>query len=320
MWACGVILFTMLEARYPFAVGDDAGVGGGSSKFVAGEDATLSKTSSAFRKSLALQEDLLHATYSYDKHKSTASAALKDLMANLLHKDPARRFTALDVLHHPWMKDDAEAPWSNAFVDQMLHSMGHQEVSVPEEVPDDPECWLKVQTPSPRPPTAVTSDPSAAADGLVFAAQRQDDPPATRGLAPATYERTRWPVAGGRDELAAATAELHQLRSMKAAKERAATTAVQEELEAAMAERDALLELKREKEAREHAEAKAAMARTRSAEKAAELAAAKAELARLKALAEPPPAVPPLLSAPQPAISVEDLWPLRESSGLAGGG
>ena len=257
MWACGVILFTMLEATYPFQVGDSAGVGGGNSKFVAGDEADLERLSTAqkkaFQKSLVrckgptqsmclplvsplsnynkcrcdhtfqnLRDDLLVADYTFVKHKQ-ASSELRDLMAKLLEKDPAKRFTALDVLHHPWIKNDSAEPWTNAYVDKLLDDMGHQEVTIPEEVPDDPECWLKVQMPSPR----------------------------VRGAL-----QTAAPMP---DSSAVA------------------------QLEAAMAERDALLELKREKQAREQAEAKASLARTRSAEKASELAAAKAELARLRA-------------------------------------
>ena len=66
MWACGVILFTMLECRYPFDVGDSMGVGGNTSKCVTGDDADLTQTTTAqrksFEKSLALRDDLLDGT------------------------------------------------------------------------------------------------------------------------------------------------------------------------------------------------------------------------------------------------------------------
>eukprot|EP01052_Picozoa_sp_SAG31_P006924 SAG31_NODE_325_length_17671_cov_9.902743_5_plen_191_part_00 len=92
------------------------------------------------------------ADYNFSKHAKSASPELKNLIQNMLQKDPAKRFTAMDVLHHPWVMNDPADPWTTTSVDKMLEEMGHHEVIVPEQVPDDPECWLKVQHSSPRPP------------------------------------------------------------------------------------------------------------------------------------------------------------------------
>ena len=86
VWACGVILFLMLECRYPFDVGDHMGIGGAG--VVRSE------------RSMEMRKALLCSQHSF---KTSVGPQLEDLMARLFDKEPSRRPTAADTLLHPWM-------------------------------------------------------------------------------------------------------------------------------------------------------------------------------------------------------------------------
>nr|XP_016470887.1 PREDICTED: calcium-dependent protein kinase 17-like isoform X2 [Nicotiana tabacum] len=50
-----------------------------------------------------------HVDFSSDPWPSISSGA-KDLVRKMLNSDPSQRLTALQVLNHPWIKEDGEAP------------------------------------------------------------------------------------------------------------------------------------------------------------------------------------------------------------------
>lgn len=75
LWSCGVILYTILAGRYPFYDEDEQ---------------TIYKL---------VKQGALHLD---DATWSNISAEAKDLVTHLLEKDPAKRYTAVQALAHPW--------------------------------------------------------------------------------------------------------------------------------------------------------------------------------------------------------------------------
>ena len=78
MWAAGVALFVMLTGVFPFKAADEK----------------------------ALYKKIQKGTYPIPKHSLTSekvSPNARDLIAQLLHKDPLSRITAIDALKHPFI-------------------------------------------------------------------------------------------------------------------------------------------------------------------------------------------------------------------------
>ncbi|GLJ44844.1 hypothetical protein SUGI_0943380 [Cryptomeria japonica] len=83
IWSAGVILYILLAGVPPFWAESEQGI----------FDAILRG----------------HVDYTSDPWPSISSGA-KDLVKNMLKQDSKERFTALNVLNHPWMREDGEAP------------------------------------------------------------------------------------------------------------------------------------------------------------------------------------------------------------------
>ena len=84
MWACGVILFAMVAGCYPFDFGYHGGVGPDQK----GQNAQLMRA-------------LMKAEYDLP---SDVAAPIADLLTHLIQPDPAKRFSAVDALKHPWIE------------------------------------------------------------------------------------------------------------------------------------------------------------------------------------------------------------------------
>jgi serine/threonine-protein kinase SRK2 len=82
VWSCGVVLYVMLTARYPFRSTGDFG----------GENSESWSTMShqAYRDSL--------------KRVSTASDECNDMLAKMLDPDPMTRLQIVDVMEHAWFQ------------------------------------------------------------------------------------------------------------------------------------------------------------------------------------------------------------------------
>ena len=85
MWALGVILFIMLTGAHPFDLKGDA-------------------------TDEVIEERIKSTSYRvpFDNRKVTGhlSKSAKDLMRQLMHRDPEKRLTALQMLQHPWVRGD----------------------------------------------------------------------------------------------------------------------------------------------------------------------------------------------------------------------
>merc|ERR1712196_304873 len=121
MWACGVILYIMREAEYPFRLAGTGGVGEPGQHF-ATED------------TLRLKEELEAAQYSF---KSPSSEAFQELIAHLLDPNPATRWSATQVLQHPWVR----GVMSEAEMSSVLQDMHTDAVANPRG--ERPEEWLE---------------------------------------------------------------------------------------------------------------------------------------------------------------------------------
>lgn len=86
VWSAGVMLYTMLFARYPFERSEDKAL------------SPTDRTQKVLRRIIAVD---------YEIPSSPAiSADCKDLMKKLLVKDPQERLTLHQVMHHPWFLKD----------------------------------------------------------------------------------------------------------------------------------------------------------------------------------------------------------------------
>ncbi|KAH9310566.1 hypothetical protein KI387_025601, partial [Taxus chinensis] len=83
IWSAGVILYILLSGVPPFWAETEQGI----------FDSILRG----------------YTDYASDPWPSISSAA-KDLVKNMLNQDPKKRLTALQVLNHPWVREDGEAP------------------------------------------------------------------------------------------------------------------------------------------------------------------------------------------------------------------
>ena len=130
MWACGVVLYTMVRACYPFEVTMDddqgnpqayhGGVGPGTPE-----------------QNKLMMEQLKAAEY--DLKEEHASPLLRDLMAHLLCADAAKRFSSLQALKHAWTRGGKE-PEEEEQVEAYASQLTKDSVAMPEG--DDPETWL----------------------------------------------------------------------------------------------------------------------------------------------------------------------------------
>ncbi|ESW30539.1 hypothetical protein PHAVU_002G161200 [Phaseolus vulgaris] len=79
IWSAGVILFILLSGVPPFRAGNEQGI----------FDAIL----------------LGYINFASD-HWSSISSSAKDLVKNMLRADPKKRLSAVEVLNHPWLRED----------------------------------------------------------------------------------------------------------------------------------------------------------------------------------------------------------------------
>uniref|UniRef100_A0A0D9WKB3 non-specific serine/threonine protein kinase n=1 Tax=Leersia perrieri TaxID=77586 RepID=A0A0D9WKB3_9ORYZ len=83
IWSAGVILYILLSGVPPFWAENEDGI----------FDAVLQG----------------HIDFSSEPWPSISSAA-KDLVKRMLRQDPKERLTAAEILNHPWIREDGEAP------------------------------------------------------------------------------------------------------------------------------------------------------------------------------------------------------------------
>jgi serine/threonine protein kinase len=118
MWACGVILFAMVAGCYPFDFGYHGGVGPDQK----GQNAQLMRA-------------LMKAEYDLP---SDVAAPIADLLTHLIQPDPAKRFSAVDALKHPWLLGADRAAED---VDAMQKAMSHAYITTP--AGDNPDQWME---------------------------------------------------------------------------------------------------------------------------------------------------------------------------------
>lgn len=92
IWSLGVLLYTMLSGQTPFA---------------SGPNDTPSEILSRIASSSL---DLRSGTW------VTISSEAKDLVSSMLHVDPARRVTASQILHHPWITHPDSLPTNRIYL------------------------------------------------------------------------------------------------------------------------------------------------------------------------------------------------------------
>jgi len=83
IWSAGVILYILLSGVPPFWADNEDGI----------FDAVLRG----------------HIDFSSDPWPSISNGA-KDLVKKMLQQDPKERLTAAEILNHPWIREDGEAP------------------------------------------------------------------------------------------------------------------------------------------------------------------------------------------------------------------
>ncbi|ONM40121.1 Calcium-dependent protein kinase 3 [Zea mays] len=83
IWSAGVILYILLSGVPPFWAENEDGI----------FDAVLHS----------------HIDFSSDPWPSISNGA-KDLVKKMLRQDPKERLTAAEILNHPWIREDGEAP------------------------------------------------------------------------------------------------------------------------------------------------------------------------------------------------------------------
>jgi serine/threonine-protein kinase SRK2 len=86
VWSCGVMLYIMLAAAYPFG---------------RPEDERLKPS----RKMHVMLQRILNVEYGFPSHVRVSDPC-KDLLARILVADPSKRITVPEILEHPWFKTD----------------------------------------------------------------------------------------------------------------------------------------------------------------------------------------------------------------------
>ena len=89
VWSAGVMLYTMLFARYPFERPED-------------------KTLKPHERTNKVLLRIINVDY-YFPEKPTISDEAKDLIEKILVKDPAKRLDIAKIQHHPWFQKDLPA-------------------------------------------------------------------------------------------------------------------------------------------------------------------------------------------------------------------
>jgi serine/threonine protein kinase len=121
LWSCGVILYVMLAGKLPFSNKDMQ----------------------------ALFEQIKKAQYPPSQYIGEEAA---DLIAHLLTVDPAKRYTILEVVKHPWFRKDG---WNDARLGDVAG------VTSPKADPeDDNQPWSDPFTAVEEPPTPQTPAPT----------------------------------------------------------------------------------------------------------------------------------------------------------------
>lgn len=90
VWSAGVMLYTMLFARYPFERPDDKKIKG---------DARIQK----------VLHRIIKVDYEWPSNSSTISPELKDMMTKILVADPKERLTIQQIQQHPWFQKNLPA-------------------------------------------------------------------------------------------------------------------------------------------------------------------------------------------------------------------
>ena len=127
MWACGVILYTMREGQYPFLIESKRGVG------EPGQHFSTSDT-------LALKEMLQAAEIRFKPH-NPSSEAFQELVAHLLDPNPESRWSAAEVLQHPWTRG---AEITAAEMESTLQAMDTDAIANPQVRPPPPLLSLSL--------------------------------------------------------------------------------------------------------------------------------------------------------------------------------
>lgn len=77
-WSLGILLFELLSGEYPFN--------------------TSGKETELFT-------EIVKGTFTFNENWDTISANAKDLVKNLLEKDPKKRYSMSQVRDHAWMQE-----------------------------------------------------------------------------------------------------------------------------------------------------------------------------------------------------------------------
>eukprot|EP01043_Picozoa_sp_COSAG02_P038880 COSAG02_NODE_3031_length_7513_cov_19.127192_2_plen_453_part_00 len=146
MWACGVILYIMREGQYPFRLAGTGGVGEPGMRFATQETLRLKELLQAAAAQLSF------------KPENRSSDAFRELVAHMLDPNPATRWSAAQVLQHPWTRG---AGVSEAEIGLVLQGMDTDAIVNPQgERPDE---WLgKLRD---MPETGLAETAGAAARG-----------------------------------------------------------------------------------------------------------------------------------------------------------
>ncbi|KAK9915945.1 hypothetical protein WJX75_006306 [Coccomyxa subellipsoidea] len=108
VWSCGVMLYVMLSAQYPFGRPEDTNL-------------------KLARQMHNMLQRILSVDYQLPYNKQV-SAECKDLLQRILVADPAKRITMADIQRHPWFTRDLPegvAQMNDQLLAQQQHMMAH---------------------------------------------------------------------------------------------------------------------------------------------------------------------------------------------------